>query len=221
MRRRTFLRNTSLAAAGLTIPGFPAIAGPFSPADFRAPGHVPLDKKLDPAWIQSLFDRGKPTVYAKSRNELRYIGMPCGGIGCGTVYAGGDGRLWLWDIFNDNRNGIDPKTIEWYRPLHVGATVRAQDGANYVKPPNSDEKRPIEQGFALRISQGRKKTQIRRLHQDDWKEVTFEATYPIATIRYADPACPVQNGREKFMGNHPTFHAQSRRHVQNISVEAV
>ncbi|MDR1675545.1 MAG: hypothetical protein LBR86_03630, partial [Tannerella sp.] len=99
--RRNFIRKSGMSvASGLIVSRIPAIAGT---AAYSSPGQqatdgVPLDKKLDPVWIKSLYERGVPTVYAKSKNELRYIGMPVGGINAGGVYLGGDGRLWLWDI---------------------------------------------------------------------------------------------------------------------------
>ena len=63
--------------------------------------------------MKSLFARGAREVYTKKRDELRYIGMPVGGICCGTLYLGGDGKLWLWDIFNQNQEGILPQNVDW------------------------------------------------------------------------------------------------------------
>src|SRR5438093_8625239 len=59
---------------------------------------IPAEKGFSAAWRQSLFERGEPAV-ARGR-ELRWIGMPVGGIGCGQVYLGGAGQLWLWDVLN-------------------------------------------------------------------------------------------------------------------------
>ena len=42
---------------------------------------IPADKNLDPAWVQSLTDKG--TQYVYTGDELNHIGMPCGGIGAG------------------------------------------------------------------------------------------------------------------------------------------
>ena len=106
MERRHFLRTTALFTASMAAQ-LPVIAGPFSGEELQS--GIPADKKLDPAWVKSLFLRGESTRYRASRNELRYIGMPVGGLHSGTLYLGGDGRLWLWDIFNDNREGIEPK----------------------------------------------------------------------------------------------------------------
>jgi len=69
------------------------MAGPFQAGDIDPAHPIPRDKKLDAAWVKSLYDRGQPTTY-RGWDELRCIGMPVGGIAAGTVYVGGDGQLW-------------------------------------------------------------------------------------------------------------------------------
>ncbi len=181
MERRKFIQNSGLLTAGIYHTPLKAIAGPFVQSPLLH--NIPIDKKLNPEWIKSLYHRGFVTTYKKTKNELQYIGMPIGGIFTGTVYLGGDGRLWLWDIFNENQNGIDPKTIDWESDLHVGKKVRPQDGSAYVQP--AKDIRPIEQGFAFKILSG-KNTIIKKLEAADWDEILFEATYPMAKLHYID-----------------------------------
>ena len=50
-----------------------------------------------------MLERGSPETY--TANQLNYIGMPVGGCFAGTLYLGGDGQLWNWDIFNQERLG--------------------------------------------------------------------------------------------------------------------
>ena len=195
MKRRHFLRSGGLlASAGFFTARFPLIAGPFSGEDFVHPW-FPQDKKLDAQWVDSLFERGAPTVYAKSRNELRFIGMPVGGICCGCVYAGGDGRLWLWDIFNQNQLGVVKKVL----PISLeGFNAREIDnvqGSLYLEP--LTEESPFQQGYALLIKDNGT-TSLRRLHHDDWEEITFETTYPVATVRYSDKHLPIEVTAELF-----------------------
>ena len=102
--RRKFLALSGLTVAAAALAPWPVMAGPFEASDFAR--LVPPDKKLNPQWVQSLTARGTPEVSFKTRGELRYIGMPVGGLCCGTLYLGGDGKLWLWDIFNKNQEGI-------------------------------------------------------------------------------------------------------------------
>ena len=193
MQRRNFLRSSGIFAAGIYAGNAKAIAGPFKPDELLH--NIPVDKRLDPSWIQSLSKRGYVTKYIKTRNELKYIGMPVGGINAGTVYLGGDGRLWLWDIFNANQEGIDPKTIEWGSALHAGKKVRPRDGSAYVQP--AKDIRPLDQGFAFRIRMGNK-TIIKKMELADWDDIVFEATYPMAKIRYIDKQLPVDIIAEVF-----------------------
>lgn len=195
LHRRLFLRRTGITIAGLA--GLPAWArrlrlptgAPVLPPEY--PLHnIPADKNLSPAWIKSLYERGRPTTYRKSKNELTYIGMPAGGLHSGTLYMGGDGRLWLWGIYNDDREGADPHEALW----NDGTTERkilSRDGAAYVEPSIADNKRVLEQGFALRIEQAGT-TVIKQLREEDWDEVVFEATYPHATVTYTAKDCPVE-----------------------------
>ena len=187
MQRRFFLKTSGIFAAGMYANRARAIAGPFLPGELVH--NIPVDKKLDPQWVKSLFQRGSVSKYYKSKNELNFIGMPVGGINTGTVYLGGDGRLWLWDIFNSQQEGIDPKSVDWGTELHVGKKVRSRDGSAYVQP--ARDIRPMEQGFAFKIQVG-KQTYLKKMIADDWDEIVFEATYPMASIRYISKELPLE-----------------------------
>jgi len=169
MQRRTFIQNTSLLTAALATTRFDSWAN-------NASDPILL-KKLDPSWVKSLYERGKSTTYLKSKDELQYIGMPIGGIMCGMVYLGGDGRLWLWDVFNKNQSGVVYKNIPWHEKIQFNFDyVRPFDGANYVEPVK--DVRPLDQGFSIKINGVERKLA-------DADEISFEATYPVATVRYS------------------------------------
>ena len=87
---------------------------------------IPSNKKLAPAWIKSLYDRGEPEVFTGWNEQLKYIGMPIGGIGCGQLYLGGDGRLWLWDIFKCNYRR-EPDHGQRINSMTLGGHLRQPD----------------------------------------------------------------------------------------------
>ncbi|HEY5407564.1 MAG TPA: GH116 family glycosyl-hydrolase [Ginsengibacter sp.] len=226
MERRKFLKSTGLlTAAGFFSPRFPLVAGPFTKDDFLR-SHFPADKKLDPDWIQSLYERGNVTAYSKTKNELRYIGMPVGGICCGGVYVGGDGRLWLWDIFNQNQLGVITKMLPIKLAGFNKEEISNADGTLYLEP--LTEISPLQQGFALSIEQNGN-TITKRLHEDDWDEVIFEATYPVATIKYIDKNLPLEvsvhafspfiPGNAKDSGMPATIQSISIKNVSGNSIE--
>lgn len=153
--RRDFLRLAGVGSLGLYA-GLPTVAGPFDASDFD--DLVPVDKKLDPAWIKSLFERGNPQIY--KGEELKFIGMPVGGICAGQIYLGGDGKLWHWDIFNKKMSTGD---------------------AHYAHPMKPAS--PVEQGFAIKITTNGV-AETRKLDKINFPEVTFRGEYPIGLVDY-------------------------------------
>lgn len=199
LKRREFIKLAGVATAGLAVSRMPLMAGPFDEGDWNQ--IIPADKKLHADWVKSLFARGTPTTSTKSRDELRFIGMPVGGIGCGTLYLGGDGRLWNWDIFNQKTLGVLPRRVSW---AEVGmnfqtgdSAIRPQDGATYVKPAVQADSQKVAQGFAVRVTSGGK-TETRPLDASGWAAVSFTGQYPIGTVEYTDPASPVMVKLEAF-----------------------
>ena len=175
--RRDFLAVTGLGAAGMLIPDLPAVAGPFEGKDFEA--LVPSDKKLSPDWIRGLTERGQPEAYRG--NELNWVGMPVGGIACGQLYLGGDGRLWYWDIFTSTTT-TDYEAKIWAGP-------------HYEHPLNP--KPVVDQGFAIRVKHG-EKTIVRALDRRGFKDITFRGEYPIGRVSYRDEALPLEVNLEAF-----------------------
>lgn len=172
-RRREFLRIMGLGSLGLAASsswGWTQEPPPLSSL-------IPPDKKLDPAWIKSLFERGQPEIY--EGGELACIGMPIGGICTGQLYLGGDGRLWQWDIFNILYNS-------------------GCSGERYQRPPHPDYHRPVEQGFAVSISAAGGPVQTCRVDRSGFSSVRFRGEYPIGTVEYTSPNVPVKVTLEAF-----------------------
>ncbi len=164
--RRDFLKSSAATVLGLAFSRLPAMAGPFTRADFD---HlVPADKKLSPDWVKSLFARGTPEVLRGS--ELKFVGMPVGGIGAGQLYLGGDGRLWHWDIFN--------------QVIGTGAE-------HYAKPMTPTS--PVAQKFSLKLGD-----KIISLDRDGFSDVSFRGEYPIGVVNYADSNVPLAVKLEAF-----------------------
>lgn len=164
--RRDFLKLSASAVLALAFSQLPAMAGPFTREDFDR--LVPADKKLSPDWVKSLFARGMPEVLRGG--EMKYVGMPVGGIGAGQLYLGGDGRLWHWDIFNQiTKTGAD----------------------NYARPPTPSS--PLTQKFTLTAG-----GQVRTLDQAGFSDVSFRGEYPVGTVEYADATVPLTVKLEAF-----------------------
>jgi len=175
MPRREFIAVARLGLAGLFTTS-EAVAGPFEEQDFEK--LIPPDKKFKPEWLARLTARGTPETYTGA--DLRFIGMPVGGLCTGTLYLGGDGRLWLWNVFNKDVEGIDPKTVNY-----AGQRLKARDGACYVDPPQPMG--PVEQGFALRVQSADLAKSV-TLDHNGFRDVTFlsHATAPGNSIGAKD-----------------------------------
>ncbi|MFO1492347.1 MAG: GH116 family glycosyl-hydrolase [Kiritimatiellia bacterium] len=204
MERRRFLKlcaGSALAAgAGAGAPRALAFGAQGALYRLLVPeGATPAAKGIDAAWLASLRLREvSEPAFTKAADQLRYIGMPVGGIGCGTLYLGGDGRLWLWDVWHKDGLGIRPRSRSYTHPNGTTATRDCGGGANYFAPidvwnpgPPSDEKPfPFDQGFALRtVANGVEA--VKTLDHQGFADITFRGSYPLARVSYADPACPL------------------------------
>ncbi|MBJ6369854.1 GH116 family glycosyl-hydrolase [Snuella sedimenti] len=178
VQRRDFMKVMGLGIAGLTM----GLTHPLRASEiFQDSYKIPINKNLDPDWIKTLYERGKAEIYTGS--ELVYIGMPVGGICAGQVYLGGDGKFWLWDIFNDTKEGVIGKTH------HLkGRTVRPRDGANYIVPVTPEY--PFDQGFAIKVSQSNT-SWTKQLNYKGFNDIAFKGQYPVAEVTYKKQNLPV------------------------------
>lgn len=172
--RREFVSLLGLSAASLL--GSARVAWKSNLPPWRsagAQGLVPADKGFTREWLAALSARGAPTEYRLSRGELGFIGMPIGGITTGQLYLGGDGKPWLWDVFNlpppeDSRNCAGP---------------------HYAKPQQPAS--PLDQGFALRVTDAAG-THGAVLDRSGFAEIVFRGQYPVAFVEYRDARIPLE-----------------------------
>lgn len=149
---------------------------------------MPADKKLPADWLASLTARGEPKICRGE--ELKHIGMPVGGICAGTVYLGGDGKLWLWDVFNHIKLGVRGTQVDYH-----GTKLGPIQGEVYVSP--MKQVSPVDQGFSLRYKVG-DAANVRALDGSGWQSIEFRGAYPMGMVRYRDPQVPLQVDLEAY-----------------------
>ncbi|MDB4584291.1 GH116 family glycosyl hydrolase [Draconibacterium sp.] len=183
--RRNFIKNLAFGAGALSLPMIPVLPGCFS---VDKNGHlIPADKRLSTEWVKSLTERGQPEVYSSKRDELKYIGMPIGGICAGQLYISGDGRLWLWDIFQSNYKREGPAEPKKWRLDQFSM------GGLYQNPHVSSKENDrfhVKNGFAIRY---RNNNQIETFSLDNkgFDDISFRGEYPIAKITYKKEGLPL------------------------------
>lgn len=135
---------------------------------------VPADKGLSRAWIADLTKRGAPRVITDPK-ALKNIGMPVGGICCGQVYLGGDGRLWHWDIFGA------PKPYPYIT-----------SGGHYANPmvPESEFLSRLTIGFIPERPSITGSQQLIEL--SEFSSIEFEGHYPEARITLRKEGLPIE-----------------------------
>lgn len=141
-------------------------------------------KRIEKEYTQELKKRGEPGVF--SDKELKYIGMPIGGLTTGQVYLGGDGKLWYWDIFNINR----------IKPTRPGAGDKF-----YLNPMTQDHR--FEQGFSIRVNKDITSFS-KKLSTGGFSDIIFRGEYPIGKVIYKDHDIPVSVRLEAFSPFIPT-----------------
>ncbi len=108
-----------------------------------------------------------PRVYEGA--NLEYVAMPIGGIGTGTIWLDGQGRLGVWQVFNNSGEPRLPGSF---------FAVRVQpDGGSAVTRVLQTE---AESGFA------------------PMQSLRYEGGYPIARLDFADAGLPVSVRLEAF-----------------------
>ena len=200
MKRRPFLRLSSLAGVGLGL-SFQRSQAEEDPAALLYAKFVPGDKSLSADWLASLTTRGHKLDtairYSKADNNLDVIGMTVGGIACGTVYLSGDGQLWVWDVFNQHHEGVvannkakAPAGLETIQ----GRQPRERDGANFLLPPRaSAHQNGVDARFTLTH-----KDNDHPLDTSGWETVTFTGRWPIGTVDYASDKTPLKVRLDAF-----------------------
>jgi uncharacterized protein (DUF608 family) len=222
--RRRFLKLSAASTVASAF-GLPDAQGEDAVANLYR-RIVPTRKGLDKGWLESLarpnHPSGAPILGSKNNGTLDKIGMTVGGIGCGTVYLGGDGRLWVWDIFNQPHEGVVAHKADVPESMRTSTAdlfqrpgkVRERNGANFIDPPTPDKfPPPFKQYLELRIG-----GKSRRFQASDWAEVDFDGRWPIGRVDYRDPSCPLHATIEAWSPFIPLHLADSSLPVTVIEI---
>ncbi|MFZ2641060.1 MAG: GH116 family glycosyl-hydrolase [Verrucomicrobiia bacterium] len=171
LTRRKFIHTVAAGTAGLAA-GSELLRAQTATVLPAAPLTTP---KLPKSWRYPLTP---PRVYRGA--NLDAVSMPIGGIGTGTVWLDGQGRLGVWQIFNNHSETRVPDSF---------FAVRISSG---------------DKPAVLRVLQTVPEEPLAPV-----ASLTYEGGYPIARLDFSDPALPVALRLEAFNPLIPTDTANS------------
>jgi uncharacterized protein (DUF608 family) len=138
-------------------------------------------------WRRSLFGEAPPITYRASTRPMALF--PTGGVGAGNVYIGVGGHLRDWLIFNNTAPVQVPNTFFGIRARAEGAEPVAR-----MLQTETLGQQTIGQ-FGSTFESG---TQRVRAPGASIRDTELVGEYPTATLRYLDPALPVEVSLEAF-----------------------
>ncbi|UZO80290.1 GH116 family glycosyl hydrolase [Aquimarina sp. ERC-38] len=149
----------------------------------RDKAYIPLEKNISDDYINSLFKKGDQKIYSKE--ELKHISMPCGGIGTGQVEVTGYGEL----IFSESI---------YNQQQQPNAGFGLSTGYQYIHPQELQQKLPNE--FTVIIKPKGAEAIVKPLNDKGFDAIEFIGEYPIAQIAYrnTDTQIPVDIKSEVF-----------------------
>jgi len=171
LSRRQFLKAAAAGSAGLAL-GAELLRQPLASAQ---PQNMLTRPDLSPL---KAYPVTQPRRY--SGEHLEYVLMPIGGIGTGTIWLDGQGRLAVWQIFNNYTESRIPDSF---------FAIRAQ----------AKGQQPVTRVLQTVAEPGWQPVQ----------GLTYEGGYPIARIAFQDQALPVQVRLDAFNPMIPTDAANS------------
>ncbi len=166
LTRRNFIRSMAVGAAGIAVS--PELLGAAPPSALAPPRPGDLPR----------YPVTPPRVYRGA--NLEAVAMPIGGIGTGTVWLDGQGRLSVWQIFNNLNETRIPNGF-------FAVRVRSGNAAPVLRVLQTVPEEPIQ----------------------PLQSIVFEGGYPIARLDFSDPALPVELRLEAFNPFIPTDAAHS------------
>ena len=152
LSRREFLEKIAAGTAALTLAGQPSWA---KEEEFS------LSSVSSKASSLPAYPLTPPRVY-RGKN-LDGVGMPLGGIGTGSIWLDGQGRLGVWQIFN---NPGEPRIPDSF----FGVAVRSGAGPAQVRVLQTAGERTLKPIQSLE----------------------YEGGYPIARLAFQDDSLPIQ-----------------------------
>ncbi len=170
------LQRLAVLALSVAVCATYAVAQPLPtpPPGAWAEARAAMDKLRPPLPVPasvrdaaSKFRPNRPRVYVGS--HLEYVLMPIGGIGTGSIWLDGQGRLAVWQIFNNLSENRIPDSFFAIR-------ARSGTGPSVVRVLQTVP----EAGFPAMQS------------------LQYEGGYPIARLLFSDPSVPVTVRLEAF-----------------------